>query len=47
VNYYQNQQMMDRFFPRQTGGGAAAAGGDPFLTGALSNTSNYADYLRR
>jgi len=49
VNYYQNQQMMDRFFPRQPGGagGGAAVGGDPFLTGALSNTSDYASYSRR
>ena len=32
VNYYQNQQMMDRFFPRQGGGGPAPLGmpGNPF-----------------
>ena len=34
LNYYQNQQMMDRFFPRQqpSGGGAAPLGmpGNPF-----------------
>jgi hypothetical protein len=32
LNYYQNQQMMDRFFPRQGGGGPAPLGmpGNPF-----------------
>jgi hypothetical protein len=34
LNYYQNQQMMDRFFPRQqpSGGGTAPLGmpGNPF-----------------
>ena len=32
LNYYQNQQMMDRYFPRQGGGGTAPLGmpGNPF-----------------
>ena len=32
LNYYQNQQMMNRFFPQQGGGGAAPLGmpGNPF-----------------
>jgi len=32
VNYYQNQQMMNRFFPQQGGGGTAPLGmpGNPF-----------------
>jgi len=27
VNYYQNQQMMDRYFPQPTAGGSAVSGG--------------------
>jgi hypothetical protein len=32
VNYYQNQQMMDRYFPRPTAGGTSPLGmpGNPF-----------------
>lgn len=40
VNYYQNQQMMDRFFPRQPNYGAP----DPRLTQIGSSTSDYSKY---
>lgn len=39
VNYYQNQQMMDRFFPRQPNYGAP----DPRLV-QLSGSSDYSKY---
>jgi hypothetical protein len=39
VNYYQNQQMMDRFFPRQQNYGAP----DPRLV-QLSGSSDYSKY---
>lgn len=41
VNYYQNQQMMDRFFPQQRYGAP-----DPGLMAMNPNTSDYASYLR-
>lgn len=40
VNYYQNQQMMDRFFPRQPNYGAP----DPRLMQIGSSTSDYSKY---
>jgi hypothetical protein len=40
VNYYQNQQMMDRFFPRQQNYGAP----DPRLMQIGSSTSDYSKY---
>lgn len=41
VNYYQNQQMMDRFFPQQR-----YSTPDPGLMAMNPNTSDYAAYLR-
>ena len=40
VNYYQNQQMMDRFFPKQQNYGAP----DPRLMQIGSSTSDYSKY---
>lgn len=40
LNYYQNQQMMDRFFPRQPNYGAP----DPRLMQIGSSTSDYSKY---
>jgi hypothetical protein len=40
VNYYQNQQMMDRFFPKQPNYGAP----DPRLMQIGSSTSDYSKY---